>query len=90
MKDKTTAADKHNPPLKKDLDMQTQVRCGQAVDTNKVKKIKELCKKKVKNNHMLEEVDKADQKTKQTTANKSGGSHSLSELHFFQTYHSQQ
>ena len=58
----------------------------QTVDCEAKEKVRELCMRKFPNGHVLDQTDKI-KRDKPGSAYKKQGSHSLSELLFFQNYH---
>ncbi len=79
-------ADKHRKlPIQKSKKLDP-IRSDQVVNSENKEKIRKLCRNKFPNGPVIE---KADNKETDNTANtvEKQGSHSLSQLHFFQNHH---
>ena len=79
-------ADKHSKLSMQNVKKGNPVHLDQPVDSDKKEKIRKLCMKKFPNGPLLDQSDKI-KRDQPDSADKKRGSHSLSELLFFQNYH---
>lgn len=87
MKDKKSSiAGKHSKLTMQNIKKRNPIHSDQVLDHENKEKIVKLCKNKFSKSPVFKQVDKIDLK-KSGHSNKNTGSHSLSELYFFQNHH---
>ncbi len=79
-------AEKHSKRSMQNVNKGNPFQLDQPVDSDKKEKIREFCMRKYPNGPVLDQLNNIKQ-DKPGTADKKQGSHSLSQLHYFQNHH---
>ena len=87
MKEKNrTLTDKHSKLSIQKVKKRNHIHSDQVIDRENIEKIRKFLMKRLPNDSLLEKVDNIEP-DKTVNSDKKQGSHSLSQLHFFQNQH---